>query len=396
MPDTSILILVALALAFGWLMGRRDGRRQAAKKRSKAPYPSIDMLAGDRQSETMQTILSMAEREEAIELQLSLGTFYRRRGELEKAIAIHQSLFARPDLDKNLGAEVQLALATDYLNAGLYDRAERLLLELTKGSSGLKVQASEKLVRLYEEEQEWKKVLDVGTVSKEMAKSMAYACCELAEEAMSDNDWAKADKRIKQALRFDGKCIRALLIEAKLAEKEGFPRRMLISLKEILEIDPTQLVVVLPYLQEVYEARHRPEELESLLRKLWIESPMPLTLHSYAGHLAVHGNEEDAIQLLTESLIKVPTVEGFAVLLEQLIKHRESVSVDYLALVKQTLDRLRRHSDGYHCHSCGFQAEKHHWRCPSCKRWESFKPNMARANLGNAQQAIKAEAAHAR
>lgn len=395
MAESSILILILLALAFGWLMGRRDGRKQAARKKQ-MPYPSIDMLAGDRQSETMQTILNMAEREEAIELQLSLGTFYRRRGELEKAIAIHQSLFARPDLDKNIGAEVQLALATDYLNAGLYDRAERLLLELTKGNSGLKMEATEKLVRLYEEEQEWKKVLDLGSASKEMSKSMAYACCELAEEAISEQDWAKATKRIKQALRFDGQCIRALLLEARLAEQEGFPRRMLISLKEILDIDPSQLTVVLPYLQDIFAARHRPQELESLLRKLWVESPMPLTLHSYASHLASYDNEDDAILLLTESLIRVPTVEGFAILLEQLIKHRESVSVNYLAQIKQTLDRLRRHSDGFHCSGCGFQTEKHHWRCPSCKRWESFKPNMARANLVNTELAIEAETDHAR
>lgn len=396
MTESSVFILVALALALGWLMGRRDGRRQASRKRGRLPYPSIDMLAGERPSETMQTILNLAEREEAIELQLSLGHFYRRRGELEKAIAIHQSLFARPDLDKNLGAEVQLALATDYLNAGLYDRAERLLLELTKGSSGLKAEASEKLVRLYEEEQEWKKVLEVGSGSKDLAKPMAYACCELAEEAMEERDWASASKRIKQALRHDGECIRALLLDAKLAEQEGFPRRMLISLKEILEIDASQLAVVLPYLQEVYEARHRPHELESLLRQLWLESPMPLTLHAYAQHLAQHHHSEDAIQLLTDSLIRVPTVEGFAILLEQLIQHRDSVSGEYLAQVKQTLDRLRRHSDGYHCHSCGFQAERHHWRCPSCKRWETFNPNMAKANLGLAQQAIKSEAAHAR
>ena len=393
MPDLSILFLVTLAVVLGWFMGRRDGRKQVGKKK-RIPYPSIDMLAGDRQSKTVQTILNMAEREEAIELQLSLGTFYRRRGELEKAIAIHQSLFARPDLDKNLGAEVQLSLATDYLNAGLYDRAERLLLELCKGSSKLKSEASERLVSLYEEEQEWEKVLEVG--SKVSSKSMAYACCELAESAMAEQDWSQVEKYVKKALKYDGQCIRALLIEAKLAEQEGFPRRMLISLKEILQIDATQLVVVQPYLEEIFGARHRPQELEALLEQLWYQSPMPLTLHSYAKAIAKEKGPEDAIQLLTQSLIKVPTVEGFAILLEQLIENQSSVSVEYLSQVKNTLDRLRRHSDGYHCHHCGFQAEKHHWRCPSCKRWETFKPNMAKANLANSQLAINAEAAHAR
>jgi lipopolysaccharide biosynthesis regulator YciM len=80
----------------------------------------------------------MAEREEALDLQLSLGTFYRRRGEIDKAISIHQSLFARPDLDKKISADIQLALASDYLNAGLLDRSERLLLELLKSNNHLK------------------------------------------------------------------------------------------------------------------------------------------------------------------------------------------------------------------------------------------------------------------
>ncbi len=380
MSDLMLLLSLTLAVALGWWLGSKQN------KPASTALPSMDMLMGDRQSETVQAILDMAEREEAFELQLSLGTFYRRRGEIEKAIAIHQSLFARPDLDKNLGAQVQLALATDYLNAGLYDRAERLLLELCKGSSKLRVEATEKLICIYEEEQDWEKILKLDSyahMGSQGIKPVAYACCELADRAMKDRDWTVAERYIHQALKLDPYCIRALMLDAELADNEGLPKRVITSLKEVLNIDPSLLPLVQPKLTEIFEARHRPDDLEEILTTLWSEAPMPLTLHSLARHLAQEQGVDVSIQLLTQSLLKVPTVEGFALLLEQLIQQDQAVSVEYLGKIKRTIDQLRSHQEGYHCHHCGFQAEKYYWRCPSCKHWETYKPNMALAELAS-------------
>ena len=113
MSDIYTLLILMMAVGLGWLLGRYEGRQ----KNKPTPFPSMDMLSTDAPSETMQAILNMAQRQEAVELQLNLGIFYRRRGELDKAISIHQSLFARPDLDKTLSAQVQLELASDYLRA---------------------------------------------------------------------------------------------------------------------------------------------------------------------------------------------------------------------------------------------------------------------------------------
>lgn len=385
MPDLTLLIVLIVAVALGWLMGRH----QYKKSSKSTPFPSIDMLAGaDRQSETMQAILSMAEREEAVELQLNLGTFYRRRGELDKAISIHQSLFARPDLDKNLSAEVQLALASDYLNAGLFDRAERLFLELLKGNSHLKSKVVGKLVTLYEEEQDWEKILELGKQAKLLRdhKAIAYACCELAEQAIKKQDWREARKYIERALRTDGKCIRALLLEAQLAEEEGFPNRMLTIYKEALQYDPAVLKLILPKLQEDLESRHRPQELEQLLQQLWYEHPMPLTLHSYAKHLADHQSLDEAAEQLTHSLGQAPTIEGFELLLGVLIEKGEAIPTSLLQQLKSVLAELPQAPHDYQCSQCGYQSDRHHWRCPSCKQWETFKPKlghvpMVRSNL---------------
>lgn len=376
MSDLYILIVLVLAVALGWLLGRHEGR----KKNNSTPFPSMDMLSSHAPSETMQAILNMAQRQEAVELQLNLGIFYRRRGELDKAISIHQSLFARPDLDKALSAQVQLELASDYLNAGLYDRAERLLQELLKINSSLKTKVLNKLVTLYEEEHEWQKILDLASEVRALKgnKSVAYACCELADGAINKQSWREASALIAKALKLDGKCVRALLLEAKMAEVEGFPQKVLASLREALLYEPGLLQLVLPQLKKMFNARHRPHELEKFLQELWAEAPMPLTLHTYAEHLAEFKSLDEAISQLTYSIAEVPTIEGFSLLLEEFIKKGEELPLSYLHILKEILEQLQADKDEYHCRHCGFEADKHYWRCPSCKQWESFMPNLAK------------------
>lgn len=375
MFDFGLLIILMLAVAAGWFVGRY----QTDKKMKSMAYPSIDMLASDRQSETMQAILNMAQREEAVELQLNLGTFYRRRGELDKAISIHQSLFARPDLDKKLSEEVQLALASDYLNAGLFDRAERLLKELLKTNTPLKPKVLEKLVTLYEEEQDWENILKLAGEAKQLKdnKSIAYACCELADQAIKSQNWREANKLIERALRLDSRCIRAILLKAKMSEAEGFPNKMLGAFKEALSYDPAILPVVLPKLQEDLESRHRPQELEKLLEGLWYENELPLTLHSYVEHLAQHTDLDTAISQLTYSIGQVPTLSGFSLLLDILVEKGEPMTVEYMTHLKDMLHQLSDRAEEYLCRHCGFESDKHYWRCPSCKQWETFTPRLA-------------------
>jgi len=376
--DWTLLFILVLAVALGWLLGRAE-----YKKTKDTRLPSLDMLAGDRQSDTMQAILDMAQREEAIELQLNLGTFYRRRGELDKAVSIHQSLFARPDLDKELAGQVQFALASDYLQSGLFDRAERLLLELLKTHQSLKGKVIDKLVVLYEEEQDWENILSLASEVKHFKniKSVAYACCELANRAIKKEQWREAKNYIDRALKLDGRCIWALILESQLHDAQGFPNKVVASLKEALQYDPSQLFVILPKLKQIFESRHRPHELEKILEELWLESPMPLTLHSYAEHLAEHESLEDAIAQLTYSIAKVPTIEGFRLLLEKRIEKGEALPLDEMQHLKDVLDKLREKADQFFCKNCGLETDLHHWRCPSCKQWETMVPRMTLSNL---------------
>lgn len=340
------------------------------------------MLLADRQNDTMQAILNLAQRQEAVDLQLNLGSFYRRRGEIDKAISIHQSLFARPDLDKVLSAQVQYELAADYLNAGLFDRAERLLIELLNGNNALKSNVINKLITLYEEEQEWGKILQLAGQSKHIKnhKPIAYACCELADQAMAVRNWSSASMYIKQALKLDSKCVRALLLEARMADEEGLPNKVLNSFKEALNCDTGVVQLILPDLMLLFASRHRPHELEKLLMDLWNESPSPLTLHNYVRHLAVHRSSDEAIDQLMCSISQVPTVQGFVLLLDALIEKGEALPVSNIQEFKDIMMQINGIDDGYHCQQCGIETDQHYWRCPGCKSWETLVPNMLQAH----------------
>ena len=232
---------------------------------------------------------------------------------------------------------------------------------------------------MYEEEKNWSGILKLEKDAKALKehKSLAYACCELAEQAMFKQNWWEANANIQQALKFDSKCIRALLLEAKMADTEGFPKKVLVSLKEALQYQPSILQVILPELQRHFDARHRPQELEKLLQQMWLHHPMPLSLHGYAHHLALSDQLDASIEQLTHSLSSMPTIEGFSLLLEKLMEKGEDLPFSYLENFKHVLDLLSDQTDDYQCQACGFEAHKHQWRCTSCKQWETFIPKLA-------------------
>ena len=174
-----------------------------------------------------------------------------------------------------------------------------------------------------------------------------------------------------------------------MAELEGFPQKMLASLKEALVYEPGLLHQVLPQLNALFVSRHRPQELEKILEQLWYDSPMPLTLHSYAKHLAEHRSHDEAISQLTQCIAQVPTMEGFRLLLDELIHKGESLPISFLHGLKDILEQLGTGTDDYHCRQCGFEADKHYWRCPSCKQWESFMPNLAAKTTAKSKDKVR-------
>lgn len=378
--DFLLLALFMVAVAAGWLLGR------VPKRRSGTAYPSVDALLAQHQVGSMDSLVEVLQSQESIELQLGLGTYFRKNGELEKAISIHQGLFARPDLDKQQSDYVQLALATDYLKAGLYDRAERLLEELCAGSGKLRRQASKQLALIYEEEQEWQKLLDIGQSSGLEhdplgAKQLANAACELALQAEAKHNLIEARKYLRLAYKWEPGSIRARLFELQLCEAQGEFRQVLSLAQETLESAPAFVDWVFPYLERAARALHKDYLPINTLRQVWLKAPIPITMHAYGHALEKNKGAVTAADFIGQNILQAPTVEGFAQLLEYVIAQNRTLDVNDLKYLKNILDQLRGHDLAWQCDHCGYYSKQHVWRCPSCKQWETLNPLLAHARL---------------
>lgn len=378
--DFLLLVLLTIAVAAGWFLGRMQRARQ------NTAYPSVDALLAQHQVGSLDSLVDVLQSQESIELQLGLGTYFRKNGELEKAISIHQGLFARPDLDKQQSDHVQLALATDYLKAGLYDRAERLLEELCRGSGKLRRQATKQLALIYEEEQAWQKLLDIGQASgleqdPYAARQLANAACELALLAKARHEVLEARRLLRLARKWYPASLRARLQEIELAESTGDHKAVVELAQETMHASPAFVEWVYPHLQVAANAQHKTYLPLNALRSAWQKYPIPVTLHAYGRGLAEDKGAATAADFISQNILSAPTMEGFAQLLEYVIAQNRTLDVNDLKYLKNILDELRGHDQAYQCDHCGYYSKQHLWRCPSCKQWETLTPLLAHARL---------------
>jgi len=192
MNEVLLLLTLVIAIAIGFFLGRRSKKNHNKKTFStlsesslnKDYFTGLTYLLNDQQDQAIETFMRVLEiNPETVDTHIAMGNLFRSKGEIEKAIRLHQNLFARPSLSKTLTQQVQLELARDFFAAGLFDRAERLLLEITDAvGDDIRLQALTLLIRLYEQEKEWQKAIEVSGNRQlrdqtEQRKAVAHYWC---------------------------------------------------------------------------------------------------------------------------------------------------------------------------------------------------------------------------
>lgn len=386
MPTEATFLLAGLFIvagASGWLFARLSTRNRGAPP---SPPINADYLRGlnfvlNRQTdEALELFVRMAKvDEDTLETHFALGHLFRRRGEVDRAIRVHQNILARPNLDEVQRHQALFSLAQDYLGAGLFDRAEKLFSEL-HGSSTLGQAALEHLVDIYERESEWIKAIEahreLEVMTGEKSAQVAHYYCELAERARLTGDLDLARQYLKSSVRSETGAFRGTLIRAAIAQEDEDFAQALRLYERVLEADQRLMVEVLPQLVECYEATNRQQELERYLKTLIA------TDHDVSRNLAY----AVIINGLTAPRVLRDCVENF-------ILHHDIlttlIDMDHLAdlpqadrettilRITQGLRKLALSSARYRCTSCGYSTRRLAWHCPSCKAWETIKPIQA-------------------
>ena len=374
-------LLLPLAAASGWYVARLEQRRRVQKSLDlpSAYFKGLNFLLNEQPDKAIEVFIRVLEvNSDTVETHLALGNLFRRRGEVERAIRIHQNLIARPTLDKEQRSQALLELGQDYFKAGLFDRAENLFLELAEIRAHSEL-ALRMLLHIYQQEKEWEKSISVvrklaRASGRNLNSMIAHFYCELAELDVARNNRSSACDRLKQALAADDKCVRASILLGDVDALEGNHHRAIEQWQQIEKQDIHYLGEVAERIAEAFRKLGDEQGLYDYFNvALRRHGGVSLAL-TFADVISSREGVEAAEKFIIEWLRRTPNVHGLHKLLElNLIKAKDSARNDLLML-KGIIEELRTQHLGYACGECGFKGKALHWLCPGCNHWNTIKP----------------------
>jgi lipopolysaccharide biosynthesis regulator YciM len=378
MPTESTFLLAGLFLllaAAGWAMGRFGERDD-----EDAPPPlNIDYLKGlnfllnEQTDQALEHFLRMVRVDDkTIETHFALGSLFRRRGEVDRAIRIHQNIIARPDLAAEQRDQALYSLAKDYLSAGLLDRAEKLFVRLAQGSR-YQVQALEALGGIYEQERDWEKAIDAGQRlevlgGRSLALQIAHYHCELAEAAAAKNDYDAARKYVKKAQAGRPRTMRGALTRAHIARDTDDNKTALKLYHRIIDENTYLIAEALPEIVSIYRKEDQIPELESALKSLLKKNPEMTSLVAYTAIVNDLGGIPVIDDCVEQYMLNEPTLGEF-VELQQLSEGDKGSKESALAKVRGALSKLASATPRYQCLVCGFSCLRLLWQGPCGRNW---------------------------
>jgi len=380
MTELLLLLLLPVAIYFGWWFARTLERRSSNKSRqlfSNQYFQGLNYLLNEQPDKAIQVFLELAEvNKDTVETHMALGSLFRRRGEVDRAIRFHQNIIAKPGLEPEQRTQALLELGEDYMRAGLLDRAERLFSELIETGTHTP-SALRSLLDIYQQEKDWKNALEqaqrLEQVSGEhMGDVMAQYCCEMAEASLAADDKEGARRQLRHARRHDPGCIRARFILADISAQEDNFERAMDLYEEIAELDPDYIPELLDnYLDSARDTGQSQRGRQKLDE--WAQSYKGISLIlKLARFLAQEEGGAVAGQFLIETLASKPSVRGLDHLIDlKADGHLDAESSD--DILKAVTARLLSKQPEYRCHNCGFGGHTHHWQCPSCRKWSTTK-----------------------
>ena len=371
------LLFLPLFFVLGWAAARIDIRHLVKESRAlpRSYFRGLNFLLNEQPDRAIESFVEAVRVDpETVELHFALGSLFRRRGETDRAIRMHQSLIDRDDLPQDLKLQALSELGQDFLKAGLLDRAEEIFDKLRESPRA--EDAKRNLLEIYQLEKDWEKAIAIAAELPDFAsqKEVAEYYCELASAEMIRSHPDVATEHLKSALERNRKCVRASLLQGDIAVQQERVAEAIACWQRIEQQDPTYLALVAKRLLEAFRKLERRDEGLLLLRG-YLERYPSLDLLDVVFQLVLEGEgAEAAYALVRDELRRNPTLLGFDKLIEarSLISPPESRAD--LDLAKGIVQGYTRRLARYRCDNCGFKARQFYWRCPACGGWETYSP----------------------
>lgn len=371
------LLLFPLFFGLGWAAARIDIRHLVKESRAlpRSYFQGLNFLLNEQPDRAIEAFVDAVKVDpQTIELHFALGSLFRRRGETERAIRMHQNLVERDDLPQDLKLQALSELGQDYLKAGLLDRAEEVYDKLRESS--MVKEAKRNLLEIYQLEKDWEKTIAIAAELPDIAsqKEIAEYYCELAAAEMIRSRRDSASGYLKTALERNRKCVRASLLQGDIEAQQDRVEEAIACWQRIEQQDPTYLALVAQRLLDAYRKLDRRDEGLQLLRG-YLERYPSLDLLDVVFQLVLESEGADAAYaLVRDELKRNPTLLGFDKLIEARLLISPPETRADLDLAKSIVQGYTRRLARYRCDNCGFKARQFYWRCPACGGWETYSP----------------------
>ena len=371
------LLFFPLFFILGWAAARIDIRHLVKESRAlpRSYFQGLNFLLNEQPDRAIESFVDAVKIDpQTVELHFALGSLFRRRGETERAIRMHQNLVERDDLPQDLKLQALSELGQDYLKAGLLDRAEEVFNKLH--DSSMVKEAKRNLLEIYQLEKDWSKAIAIAAELPDIAtqKEIAEYFCELATAEMIRSRPDEASAYLNTALERNRKCVRASLLQGDIALQHDKLEDAVECWQRIEQQDPTFLALVAQRLLEAFRKLERRDEGLQLLRG-YLDHYPSLDLLDVVFQLVLESEGAEAVcGLVRDELKRNPTLLGFDKLIEaRLLVASPEARVD-LDLAKSIVQGYTRRLARYRCDNCGFKARQFYWRCPACGGWETYSP----------------------
>jgi len=370
-----------LFFGLGWIAARIDIKQLLTESRAlpRSYFRGLNFLLNEQPDKAIEAFIEVVKVDpETIDLHFALGSLFRRRGEYDRAIRMHQNLLDRAGLGQEQKLAALYELGQDYHKAGILDRAEEIFRKLSEGPHG--VEARRFLLEIYEQEKDWPRAIEMAQrlaqdSGESRAKDVSQYLCELASTEITHARRDVARRHVEAALEANRRSVRASVQLGDLERAAGNLEIAIQSWKQIEQQNPAYLALVAQRLFEAYRELGQAEKGLALL-SAYLERYASLDLLDTVFQYSLEAKgAEVAYRLVRDELRRNPTLLGLDRLLEAQLETATSPERRRdLELVRNLVHTHTRRMARYRCDNCGFKARQFHWHCPACGGWETYPP----------------------
>ena len=378
-----LFLLLPVAAGYGWFMGRNSIKQkdQSEKQDLSIKYSTgLNYLLSNQQDKAIDHLIEALKVEnDTVEAHFALANLFRRRGELDRALKVHEHLVRHANLPNKEKQQAVYELGKDFLSAGLYDRAEKMFIKSLK-SKDYECKALTYLMQIYQSTKDWqqgiafRKVI-VKTKDKKLLHALANFYCELATLALEKDDFIQVLELLENALTYDKNSCRANWLMAKIYENHQQYNEAAKCYLDIYQQDKDFFQDVIDKMHFCYQQLSAEDEFYTFIKKVYEETASTSALIKYVTFIETSKGKIKAKEYMLMALKKRPTIRGFKHFVKMQINEAEQQQQhENLAVITELISAYLQVKPRYSCRTCGFDTSTHYWACPSCHDWEQIKP----------------------